>query len=636
MNFKHLTIFALLAATPLLGQAETKLTHEVARKAVRPVGAPDYADVRFRYGWVRNGSFPTVDDAKQAMADFHATRLDWFYPGSHNRALSQTRNVETRREGDWIVAEIPALAPWGVLVVSGGKSATPTAKPFQPGERVVFLGDSITHYGTWWPSVWCAYVERSPRNPPLFFNAGYSGDRASRALGRLDRDVFSLKPDTVCVMFGMNDVPSSHQGALENYRKSMDQLLRRITKEGLRCIVITPSPYDQTMVNPEARKLHPGRNDALAQASNIAAELAQKHRCELVDFHGPMTRMNVERQSKDPASSIIGLDRIHPGAEGAKVMAKLFLDAQGVSADAVNRPDSFPDVWAHVNLERNRRNMIWLTQEKLAPRGIGPNDIEAAKAYLSETYQPTGAADQERVQSYLKWAARDEDFARELKTIQERLQQGKTALPRVLIFGDSISGGYSKFLIQALEGKAEVIKLGSVATYRINEQAFWRGSGKSKSLDFGSAKACVADFDRFKKHLDEVRYDVIHFNFGLNDSFRGRGGKWHNPVEQYAKDLDRIVQLLKTNGAKIIWSNTTPIPVKDPQRPAGDDLLYNAAAAKVMKAHGIPINDLHSVVTRWDGYEKWRQGGDVHFSAAVSAMLSRDIAEVIEAQLKTP
>jgi hypothetical protein len=36
-----------------------------------------------RYGWVRSNSFPTVDDAKAASREFHATRVDWFYPGSH-------------------------------------------------------------------------------------------------------------------------------------------------------------------------------------------------------------------------------------------------------------------------------------------------------------------------------------------------------------------------------------------------------------------------------------------------------------------------------------------------------------------------------------------------------------------------
>jgi len=216
------------------------------------------------------------------------------------------------------------------------------------------------------------------------------------------------------------------------------------------------------------------------------------------------------------------------------------------------------------------------------------------------------------------------------------IEHGKKAasVAKVLIFGDSISGGYGKSLTKLLDGKAEVVKLGAVAGYRIQTETFWHSRGTAKNLDFGSAKACIADFDRFERHLEETKYDVIHFNFGLNDIFRGRNGAWHNPVDQYAKDLTKIVTLLKSNGAKVIWASTTPIPANAPHNPEDDDLIYNAAAEKVMKENNIPINDLHSVVTSWDGYAEWRKGDDVHFSGAVYAKLAEQIAEVISAQLE--
>ena len=213
--------------------------------------------------------------------------------------------------------------------------------------------------------------------------------------------------------------------------------------------------------------------------------------------------------------------------------------------------------------------------------------------------------------------------------VPERLQ-------KVLMIGDSISGGYGAEVIKLLEGKATVVKLGAVAGYRIQNEAFWHGrSGTASTLDFGSAKACIVDLERFAHHLSETKYDVIHFNFGLNDIYRGRNGSWHNPVEQYEKDLDKIVTLLKTNGAKVIWANTTPIPDNDPDRPAGDDVIYNAAAEKVMKKHGIPINDLHGVITRWEGYAQWKRGNDVHFSGPVSKMLAKQVADRILEELKT-
>lgn len=67
----------------------TDTMSDIAVTAVRPVGAPTYADVAFRYGWVRS-SFPTVQDAKDATRAFHATRVDWFYPGSHTADVGNT------------------------------------------------------------------------------------------------------------------------------------------------------------------------------------------------------------------------------------------------------------------------------------------------------------------------------------------------------------------------------------------------------------------------------------------------------------------------------------------------------------------------------------------------------------------
>jgi lysophospholipase L1-like esterase len=208
-------------------------------------------------------------------------------------------------------------------------------------------------------------------------------------------------------------------------------------------------------------------------------------------------------------------------------------------------------------------------------------------------------------------------------------------LPKVLLFGDSISGGYGEAVIQLLAGKAAVTKLGSVAGYRIKDQPLWQGR-PAGYLNFGSALQCSSDLDRFEKHLAETKYDCIHFNFGLNDIFRGRNGRWYNPPEQYAEHLEKIVGLLKNNGAKTIWANTTPIPDHDPDRPAGDDLIYNAAAEKVMQKHGIPINDLHGLITRWESYAEWKKGNNVHFSRAVYSMLAEQVAGKITGELTMP
>ena len=76
------------------------------------------------------------------------------------------------------------------------------------------------------------------------------------------------------------------------------------------------------------------------------------------------------------------------------------------------------------------------------------------------------------------------------------------------------------------------------------------------------------------------------------------------------------------------------LPCRRPHRSSLDELIYNAAAAKVMKKHGIPINDLHSVVTQWEGYAEWKKGNDVHFPGAVYSKLAEKITGVILAKLQ--
>lgn len=82
--------------------AAQALMHEVAVKADRPAGAPAYDDVCLRYGWIRKSEFPTVEDAKKAIQGFHATRVDWFYTGSH-----------TMQEGaTYVTPEAKAFIDW--------------------------------------------------------------------------------------------------------------------------------------------------------------------------------------------------------------------------------------------------------------------------------------------------------------------------------------------------------------------------------------------------------------------------------------------------------------------------------------------------------------------------------------------
>ncbi len=216
---------------------------------------------------------------------------------------------------------------------------------FRDGETVCFLGDSITNRGSFQNKIYDYYLTRFPGWTLRFVNAGRSGDSAGGSLGRLQDDVVAPKPTSVAIMFGMNDVgrgsyvanpdekkKASQQNSLNGYKANMEKLVGRIRAEAgePKLFFITPSPFDQTVVL-EKDNNQPGCNDGLGRCAEIVRELAAKNNGVVVDFHGPMTAFNLKQQKKDPKYTIVGGDRVHPGAQGMLMMAWLFLKTQGVS-----------------------------------------------------------------------------------------------------------------------------------------------------------------------------------------------------------------------------------------------------------------------------------------------------------------
>jgi lysophospholipase L1-like esterase len=222
-------------------------------------------------------------------------------------------------------------------------TAQTVPKPFADGDTVCFLGDSITHGGSYHRFIELFYVSSQPEKKINIINCGIGGDRADGALKRLDWDVLVHQPTVIAIMLGMNDIGhgnydsptptpevlAAREQSITAYRKNMTALIEAIQQRSKASIIlIKPSPYDETAEIPgkPARK---GANSALAKCADICGELAQKYHTAVVDFHGPMTKLMAEGQKLDPAFALVGRDRVHPGPPGHLVMASLFLRAQG-------------------------------------------------------------------------------------------------------------------------------------------------------------------------------------------------------------------------------------------------------------------------------------------------------------------
>lgn len=231
-----------------------------------------------------------------------------------------------------------------LLTLSASFLAECQVPKFEAGDKVAFIGDSITHGGRYHSYIYNYYLTRFPTQRFEIYNCGISGDKATSVLKRLDFDVFDKPFNVAVVMLGMNDVsrglyanPEDTEGAdkktkaLDDYRSNMEELFKKIDEKAHpKFILIEPSPFDET-AELQAKK-STGVNGALGTCSKYVEELAASNKASIVDFYHPMTELNLSKQKEDPAFTLIGKDRIHPGQVGHTVMAYYFLKAQGVPA----------------------------------------------------------------------------------------------------------------------------------------------------------------------------------------------------------------------------------------------------------------------------------------------------------------
>lgn len=214
---------------------------------------------------------------------------------------------------------------------------------FSEGERVAFVGNSITCGGRYHSYIWLYYMTHFPGQRIDIFNEGVGGDVVQQMTQRMDK-VFAHNPTIVTLTFGMNDVgymdftqPGNVSTGQENVKTSlthyqqMEKLLKK--KRRVKKVLIGSSPYDET--SKMNRVPFPGKNGLITNISDYLAQNATENQWSYVDFNEPMVAINQREQLFDSTFTLCGRDRIHPSTDGHLVMAYLFLKAQGLANNPV-------------------------------------------------------------------------------------------------------------------------------------------------------------------------------------------------------------------------------------------------------------------------------------------------------------
>jgi len=203
-------------------------------------------------------------------------------------------------------------------------------------------------------------------------------------------------------------------------------------------------------------------------------------------------------------------------------------------------------------------------------------------------------------------------------------------LPKVFLYGDSISIAYTEYVRASLEGKAFVCRIHKNGKSSHN---FIKGMTHFHDAMFEPKLKGGWDFD----------WDVIHFNVGLHDLkylneqnlLDLENGTQVSSIDVYKKNLRKIVEYLKKNhpNSKLIFATTTPVPEGAKGRIKGDQIKYNKAALEVLKHYPeVHINDLQTFsIDVWKKYGK--NHNDVHYKPEGARLQGIEVAKVIANQL---
>ncbi len=217
-------------------------------------------------------------------------------------------------------------------------------KPFKEGDRVVFLGNSITDGGLYHSYIWLYYMTRFPDMNLKIMNGGIGGDTAYDMYKRLDNDIFSKEPTVLAVTFGMNDSgyfeyngDNAKEFGEQKYQESIknfDNMVTRFkTLPDTRMIMVGTSPYDNDAKIPNDN--FKDKNKTIERIIDYQMATAEKNGWEHTDWNKPMMEINHRFQQNDSSFTLCGTDRIHPDNHGHMVMAYLFLKAQGFAGNKV-------------------------------------------------------------------------------------------------------------------------------------------------------------------------------------------------------------------------------------------------------------------------------------------------------------
>jgi lysophospholipase L1-like esterase len=230
------------------------------------------------------------------------------------------------RNWSWVLAAVVGLG-W----CSAGAAAKHTVK-LKKGDRIVFLGDSITQAGVgpkgYVTLIGKALGEKHKDLAIKVIGAGISGNKVPDLQKRVDRDVIAKKPTIVFIYIGINDVwhgefDPKKGTPKDKFEAGLKEVIGKIKKAGAKTILCTPTVIGEKKNG--GNKLDRKLDEYAAVSRRVAKEL-KLPLCDLrTAFVNYLKKHNPDNMAKD----VLTTDGVHLNNAGNKLVAKEMLKVLG-------------------------------------------------------------------------------------------------------------------------------------------------------------------------------------------------------------------------------------------------------------------------------------------------------------------
>lgn len=210
--------------------------------------------------------------------------------------------------------------------------ADPGAVVLKKGDRIVFLGDSITaggNTGKGYIQVIRQYLAEKKKDLVVeCVGAGISGNKVPDLQKRVERDVISKKPTIVFIYIGINDVWHGEKDPKrgtdpEAFESGLKELIGKCKAAGAQVILCTPTVIGELPIG--TNNLDAKLDDYAAISRKVAKELD----LNLCDLRKAFVEHLKSNNPDKKAAGVLTTDRVHLNESGNKLVAQTMLKMLG-------------------------------------------------------------------------------------------------------------------------------------------------------------------------------------------------------------------------------------------------------------------------------------------------------------------